>query len=98
MNPSKACFGLLIPLLVLGLMACGDEDEDSTTLDSTGGSARVGEPCEQTSDCKDDLACLADEQRCVVLCDPGSDQCGEGIACMTAGSVGFCPPPALPES
>ncbi|MBH24875.1 MAG: hypothetical protein CMH57_10555 [Myxococcales bacterium] len=88
---------LLVASLVTCLACADSEDGAGDTSATSSGEARVGESCEETADCKEGLACLAGEQRCVLLCEPGSDQCGEGIACMTAGEVGFCPPPALPD-
>jgi hypothetical protein len=79
---------LLPPLLLLAaLTACG-EDEPADR-----GQQRVGEPCATSDDCQAGLLCLATERRCVVLCDQGSDDCGEGIDCQPAGELGFCPLP-----
>ena len=97
---------LALSALCFALGGCADSEEEPTTSsdsmvegdDSEGLiEARVGEPCEVTSDCKEGLACLGQEQLCVVLCDVGTEQCGEGISCQPAGDVGFCPPPAMPE-
>mgnify|MGYP001108065756 CR=1 FL=1 len=92
---------LLSRLVVVAFIVatgCGEDEQtqerDAVDMMST---SRVGELCQITSDCKDGLACLGDQQICVVLCEVGSEQCGEGIACQPAGMVGFCPPPAVPE-
>ena len=76
---------VLLACLLFG--ACGDEDDTTDTSGDTTQSARVGEACVETSDCKEGLACLSGEQRCVVLCEPGSDACGEGIACIATAAL-----------
>ena len=75
--------------MVVALAASGCADEDAPDL------ARVGEACGVSADCEAGLACLEQEGRCVVLCEPGSDACGPGIACEAAGDVGFCPLPPV---
>lgn len=91
----RATLAALFYTLLLALTAsCGDDDASTpsdTNAATTSTGARVGEPCASNDDCKDDLACLAGELRCVVLCTPNSDDCGPGIACQTAGDTGFCP-------
>lgn len=72
--------------LALALLGCGDDPPQEPLR-------RVGEPCQRQDQCEEGLACLAGTLRCVVLCQVGSDDCGEGIACEPAGAVGFCPLP-----
>lgn len=74
-------------LLLAAMIGCADEDAPDL--------ARVGEACGVSADCEAGLACLEQEGRCVVLCEPGSDACGPGIACEAAGDVGFCPLPPV---
>ncbi len=61
--------------------------------------SRIGEACSATQPCQADLACLETQLRCVILCEPGSEDCGVGIECQSAGNVGFCPlPPPAQEN
>ena len=100
-NRQKRGFLVIVACVAFAIQpffGCGDEGDDvDQTSPETMVVSRVGEPCQITSDCKEGLACLGGQQICVVLCEVGSEQCGEGIACQAAGSVGFCPPPAMPE-
>lgn len=84
---------LCAALALVLLASCGDDASSPTDTApaETSTGARVGEPCASNDDCKADLACLSGALRCVVLCAPGSDDCGPGIACQTAGDTGFCP-------
>ncbi len=79
---------LLLSLFLITASACG-EDEPATSQ----GTSRVGEACQDNLDCARNLLCLSTENRCVTVCTPGDETCGEGIACQAAGDTGFCPLP-----
>lgn len=86
--PIRGLLLLLLSMMMLSV-ACGDEVPEEAQR------KRVGEACANNDECEAGLACLQTELRCVILCTPGSDECGSGIDCLLAGDQGFCPLPPL---
>jgi len=78
---------ILFLLALMLITACGEDAAPPQNL------SRVGESCQSNDECRSGLACLQTELRCVILCTPDSRDCGEGIDCLPAGGLGFCPLP-----